>query len=197
MQQEHPSQHQNNQSNSKNNEEKKRSDENVSAPTQQQIQSAKTAIQQSKIAQLYVKQANGTATQTDVNIAYAPVTMQEITAFLAAQQNVPPPNQTTNQQLQQQWTQQKQPNLNNNNNSKGNLTYNNPQNQNVFFQQLHQMLGGTTMPPSQINNALPQDPTGMIATPVNPNLVPQLRAPPTGTFTNITPQQRQQILQIL
>ena len=55
------------------------------------------------------------------------------------------------------------------------------------------MLGTNTMPPSQIQGALPADPTGMIQTPVDPNLVPQLRQPPGSSFTNITPQ----ILQIL
>ena len=59
------------------------------------------------------------------------------------------------------------------------------------------MLGANTMPPSQVQGALPAEPTGMIQTPVDPTLTPQLRYPPTGSFTNITPQQRQQILQRL
>ena len=92
--------------NANNSEEKKRSDENVSQLTATQIQNAKLAIQQSKMAQLYMKQARNIATQTDVNIAYAPITMEEITAFIAAQQAIPTPNQNAQAQSQNQWTQQ-------------------------------------------------------------------------------------------
>ena len=60
------------------------------------------------------------------------------------------------------------------------------------------MLGVNTMPPSQVQGALPKAPTGMIQTPLNPTLQAQLRQPPPqGTFTNLTPQQKQKILQIL
>ena len=188
---------------------KKRSDKNVPVPTPEQIKTATTAIQQTKIAQLFVKQSQGTATQADAITAYTPPTQQEIMAFIAATQPIQQPQKQVTidesknqqipiQQVQQQWTSQQQPNLpGKQGNTSATPTYQNPTNQNVFFQQLHQLLGTNTMPPSQIQAALPSDPTGMIQTPVNPTLTPQLRHPPTSEFTNITPQQRQQILQIL
>ena len=160
------------------------------------------AIQQSKMAQLYLKQASNTATQTDVNIAYAPVTMEEIQSFIAAQAAIstisqPKQNLQSQSQTQNQWTQQL-PTGQTTQQPKKQTSYNNPNSQQQFFQQLQQMLGVNTMPPSQVQGALPSEPTGMIQTPINPTLQPQLRKPPPqGAFTNLTPQQKQQILQIL
>ena len=100
------------------------------------------------------------------------------------------PDPPANQHLTSQWRQRPpaQP------------TYANPPDQATFFGQLQQMLGHNTMPTSQIQGALPQDPVGMIQTPLNPTTQPQLRYSGLTTqpsLNNLSLQQRQQLIQLL
>ena len=185
---------------------KKRSDGNVSQIPQQQRAQAEHAIRQARLATLYYKQQQGTATVADSTYAYAPIPLGEVQAYIAATtiMSQQQEEKTTNvaQQAQNQWTAQQLPQLQAQQQQPTQTTtqFQNPKSKNEFVQQLGALLGGDTMPSSQVVGALPANPTGMIQTPVNPNLEPQLRnlaAMNNMSTTNLTPQAKQQILQIL